>query len=433
MTRQTISRLGVLLSAVLAGSWPATLARSAGLPQVAATCSTIVEPSRRLELPDGGIVSVDMQSLARSGESVLAIGRHAYVFPRNAQLRSSPIVKDSIIGVLIDRGNVSLVFSPMKPRRVFHPHAVAGQNGSFHVLFATAGDTLPHFVDASDTATLWYARFDNGTWRSVQRIAAVRGASLNEEASSDFLERDGQLSFLFPFVDDRDSASTGGVILLRRRQSTWSWDTLRTYRRPSAVRARHGPTGESITSVFPQYGPGLDSIAERLYVARFDSTWSARRVIAGDGLRAVMAPDLVAEGDGFIVSWNSWRAGQFGSLGLEWLRLNSNNHVVVRSVVDSGKTTFPFELVSADQQRPLWLYHGAPYQQAAALVMALDSGLMRFADLRAPFFNPATISIALSRSRYLVFTQKVGQTETEPMAASYTTLLQIRCPTSAQR
>src|SRR5688500_3249758 len=230
MIQHPIILIGVILGAIVAATGPATAPGSA-LPHVAAACSTVAEPSRRLELSDGGIVSVDMNSLARSGESVLAIGRHAYVFPRNAQRRTSPIVKDSMIGVLIERGNVSPVFSPLKPRKVHHLHAVADPDGSFHVLFATAGDPLPHFVDPPDTATLWYARLEKGTWREVQRIAPVRGALLSQETSSDLLERNGQLSFLFPFADDRDSSSTtGGLILLRRRNATWSWDTLRTYR-----------------------------------------------------------------------------------------------------------------------------------------------------------------------------------------------------------
>ena len=433
MTQYPIIPIGVLLGANVVATGPAMPTGSA-VPHIAAACSTIAEPPRRLELSDGGIVSVDMNSLARSGESVLAIGRHAYVFPRNAQSRTSPIVKDSLIGVLIDRGTVSPVFSPITPRKVHHLRAVADPDGSFHVLFATAGDTLPHFVDPPDTATLWYARFEKGTWREVQRIAPVRGASLSQEASSDLLERNGQLSFLFPFADARDgSSTTGGLILLRRRNATWSWDTLRTYRRPPSVRARHGVTGESIVAVFPQYGPTVDSIAERLYVARFDSAWSSRRAIAGDGVRAVMNPVLAEQGDGFIVSWSTWRPSKFDSLRLEWLRLDTNDRVSRRPVVDSGKSTFSFELVLVDQQHPLWLYHGARYEQGAALVMAQDSSLTRLPELRAPFYNPGTISIALSGSRFLVFTQKVAQTENEPMAASFTTVLEIRCPRSAQR
>ena len=430
MNQHATLTLGVLLCA-MAATWPATPPNST-MPHGAVACSTIAEPSRRLELPDGGIVSVDMRSVARSGESVLAIGRHAYVFPRNAQLRTSPLVKDSMIGVLIDRGNVSVVFSPLKPRKAHHSRTVADPDGSFHVVFATAGDTLPHYVEASDTATLWYARLEKGTWRAVQRLAAVRGASLSHEASSELLLRNGQLSFLFPFVDDRDSSSTGGLILLRRRNSTWSWDTLRTYRKPSSVRGRHAPTG-AIVAVFPQEGPTNDSIAQRLYVARFDSTWRSRRVIAGDGARAVMTPDLVAQRDGFIVSWNSLYSGQPASLRLEWLRLDTSDDVSMRSVVDAGRNTDSFELVAVDPQRALWLYHGAPYEQSAAVVMAVDSSLTRLADLRAPFFNPVTNSIALSGSRYLVFTQKVGLLENEPMAASHTTILEIRCPRSAQR
>ena len=54
-------------------------------------------------------------------------------------------------------------------------------------------------------------------------------------------------------------------------------------------------------------------------------------------------------------------------------------------------------------------------------------------DVKAEFGNPSTRTIALSGTRVLVFTQQRARTETEPMAASFTTALEIRCPRTAQR
>src|SRR5688500_18348448 len=98
------------------------LAAGVGGSQTGPTCSALAGPSKRLELPDGRIVSMDVRSLARSGSTVLAAGRLAYVFPATAGPRTPPQLSDSILGVTIDgRGTVSLVPNPSLPRRVFHP------------------------------------------------------------------------------------------------------------------------------------------------------------------------------------------------------------------------------------------------------------------------------------------------------------------------
>jgi hypothetical protein len=107
-----------LLAAALAASMAVGRVALASSPQRGETCTVTSEPARRLELSDGRIVSVDVQSVATSGGSVMAVGRHAYLFPRTANPLTSPTLLDSIIGVVIDgRGNTSLVSNPVHATR----------------------------------------------------------------------------------------------------------------------------------------------------------------------------------------------------------------------------------------------------------------------------------------------------------------------------
>ena len=395
----------------------------------APACTSIAGPSRRLELADGRIVSIDVQSVARAGESVLAVGRYAYVFPPNANSRTSPQLVDSILGVLVDgRGRVSVVANPAAPRTVRYSRVVTMPDGDFNVLYATSGPE--GLLEHTDTATLWLAKLRNGIWSTPLRIAAVRTASLDR--ASALLQRDGQLAFVYPFRDDRRPAEDGGAILLRQRSGRWTSDTLRTETEPTSVSAAYDPVRGSIVVVLAVANPLQQLVAQRLLIARFDSTWSRPVPIAGDGIVPIAHPSLVAHERGFVAAWLTWPSYDPTRGWLQWLELDAAGSSHLRSVIDSGAATFPNELTLVNAA-PLWLYHGDPFGTTVRLAMARDSTVARLPDVRAEFWNPSTKSIALSGSRLLLFTQRRAQTETEPMAASFTTALEIRCPRSAQR
>ena len=77
-------------------------------------------------------------------------------------------------------------------------------------------------------------------WLGANFVAArVVHAQLEVFLVQALLEREGELSFAFSFLDTRSDATDGGVIVLRGRREHWSFDTLRTYRMPSVVRAVH--------------------------------------------------------------------------------------------------------------------------------------------------------------------------------------------------
>lgn len=427
MVRVQLIAAGMLGVSILVGPPQSTIATRT--PPTAPACTTIADPSRRVELPDGRIVSIDVQSVARAGTSILAVGRHAYVFPRGANSRTSPGMVDSLLGVLIDgNGRVTLVPNPATPRTVLYMRAVAGPDGEFSVLYATsAPEGLPAHTD---TATLWLASLRRGVWGTPSRIAGVRTASLDR--ASALLKARGALAFIYPFRDDRRHGDDGGAVLVRQRRGTWTFDTLRTETEPTTISALYDPDRGSIVVVLPIGDQRPPLLAQRLFMVRFDSSWSKPEAIAGDGFVPVMHPSLVMQGRTLVAAWLTWPDHEPEHGSLRWLQVDTGGRFRLRPAVDSGAATFPFELAIVNDT-PLWLYHGEPFGEAVKLMMATDSTVTRLTDVSAEFWNPSTKTIALSGSRLLVFTQRRAQTGTEPMAASFTTALEIRCPRPAQR
>jgi hypothetical protein len=406
----------------------------ASTPQRGEMCTVSAEPARRLELGDGRIVSVDVQSVATSGGSVMAVGRHAYVFPRTANPLTSPTLVDSIIGVVIEPGgNTSLVPNPLSKRRVFFPHVTTGPDGSFDVVFVTGSDSIASQSTPLDTASIWYARFGDGAWTTPERVAAVHGGLLQSE-STDFIEHNGSPAFLFPSVDGRRGSGDGSVILLRRRSGVWSADTLPTHGVTPFVRALTVPGGGPLFAVIAQAVPrGGTTPADELYAVRFDTAWNEPRRIGGDGRLPVTLPILTTVGDTIVASWISWRHMRQETSRIDWARIEPGGRVVDGPMVDAGSATFPFEMVSVGNRHPLWLYHGEPKGSAAALALASGSALLRPGSVAMPFENMKPKAITLTPSRILVFTMKRGSVANEPMIASFATALEIRCPRPAQR
>ena len=407
------------------------LTARAVLPQATSACSTMAGPSRRLELPDGRVVSADFRSMARSGSTVLAVGRHAYVFPASAGSLTPPQLPDSIIGVTIDgRGAVALVPNPSLPVRVFHPRVAPAPDGRFHALWVTGLDSVVDLPEPADTATLWHSTFGNGQWTTPSRLMTFRGARLNPELASALIAHNDELAVLFPFVERRTTLAEGGAILLRLRAGRWVADTLRTPSAPIITRALY--RGEGIISLLT-FTDTTVGRSEGLYFSRFEDGWSRPVRIAGDGTLPVTAPVLVQRDSGYLVSWIDWRWLDAQSAKLEWMLMDSTGRSTVRGRVDSGPPTYPYELTMVGGRHPLWLYRGTPPGNSVAMAVLLDSTVARLPSIVAPFRNPLPATLALSENRFLLFTQKLALTDNEPMAASFMTEIEVRCPRTGRR
>jgi hypothetical protein len=399
-------------------------ASAAALPQ--GSCRVDAEPTRRIELPDGRVVSTDVKSIARSGGWVMASGPLAYVFPVGANPRSDAMIRDSIIGFVLDtRGNTSVVPNPPSRARAYHARVAPGTDGSFHVLYVTTEDNPNGLAPTADTATIWYARYQKGRWTGIERITSTRGARLLPELASALLERDGQLSFVFPFA----TTESKGLVMMRRLTSRWRLDTLRTSAEPGAVTAIHDSSG-SLVAAFAMSGRGIDpTFTDVLFEARFRESWSAPRRVAGDGRRPVTIPALLRVGRNVVTSWVDWTWGNSATSQLHWLSAtdSSPRHVA------SGSATYPYEAVVLRDRYPLWLIRGPRYGTTLSVLIGVGSTVEQPGTLEVPFENPKASAIPLGDDRVLVLTMKQGKLPDEPMVASYATILRIRCPEPARR
>ena len=397
----------------------------------AEACTVSAGPSRRLELLDGRVVSVDAKSVAASDGSIIALGPHAYTFPANASHTTSPLPGDPAVGALIEAsGVVRLVPSPLRDRAVVFARAAAGPSGSFHVLFVTGIDSIDGGPAPDDSATIWYASFARGVWGTPQRITETRGAALNPEFTSNLLASDGSLAFVFPFVDHRSPGSSGGLIALQRRNGQWRSDTLRTYLRPPAVRATYG-ANDSLVVLFSQSVRGAK--AEDVYLARAARGWSAPQRIGGNGVRPVSDLALVTGLEGIVASWSTWIWLDGASNVIEWSRIGATATQSPAAVVDSGVVTYPFELVTIAERYPLWLHQGEPYGSTVTWVLAAGGDQLLRGRLTMPFHNSRPKAVNVSPDRTVVLTMKRGGQGAEPMIASWMTDLRIRCPRAERR
>jgi hypothetical protein len=394
--------------------------------QASQACSVTAGTPRRVELADGRIVSVDVQSMAQSGGSILAIGRHAYVFPRTTTSVTSPVIRDSIIGFEIDRMADLTVPAPACLASGLFPKV--SQDG-FHIVFATSSDSTASQTGKQDSATIWYAlRIAGGRHRSASWCGLAAAGT-----TSELLEGAGTLSWAFVFADTWENESSGGVVLLRRRRGAWSADTLRTPTTPGVVRLVHGASGDSVVAVFTrEYQRGTTSILAQLYLATFTSRWSEASLIAGDGRRALTLPVLPgwAMGFSFMDQLDSW---QSETSRIEWLRIGRDGRFVDGPVIATGEKAYPFELIVMDDRHPIWLYHGVPFGTTVELASATDTSVIQLGNIGAPFGDPKPETVAIDDSRVLAHTMRQGSAPDDPMVASWITTLEFRCPRSARR
>jgi hypothetical protein len=429
MTSRRLRSLNHVAVAVSLGfTPPATAVAQAG---VAEACTVSAGPSRRLALPDGRIVSVDAKSVTASGSSIMALGPYVYTFPSNATPSTSPVPGDPMIGVSIDaNGVVSLVPSPLADRSVVFARAAAGPAGSFHVLFVTGIDSVEGAPAPGDSATIWYAPFARGAWGTPSRVMETRGAALNPEFTSDLLARDSSLAFVFPFVDHRSAGSSGGLVALWRRNGRWGSDTLRTYLKPPAARAKDATDG-TLVVLFSQTTQGAK--AEDVYLARLGRGWSMPLRIGGNGARPVSDLSLATVPDGMVASWSTWDWLNAASNVIEWSRIAPTGARSAATVIDSGSVTYPFEMVTAADRYTLWLHQGEPYGSTVTYALAGGDGHLLRGSLTIPFHNSRPKAVTVSPDRTVLLTMKRGAAGAEPMIASWMTDLRIRCPRAERR
>jgi hypothetical protein len=290
----------------------------------------------------------------------------------------------------------------------------------------TTQDDQTGLDPTSDTASLWYARYQSGRWTRPEHITSLRGARLNPASTSLLLEREGQLSLVFPVA----TPQMHGLILARRLHGRWRFDTLRTSADPGSVSAIHASDG-SLVAAFTMSGREIDpAFSDVLFTTRFRSSWSAPTRIGGRGIRPVTTPSVLRVETEVVTTWIDWTWGNASTSQLHWR--SSGIDTTTRQVA-AGSSTYPYESLVLGNRYPLWVIRGEQYGTTLSVLIASDSTVERLATFTVPFENPKASAIDLGGDRVLVLTMKQGKTPDEPMVASFATILQFRCPASARR
>jgi hypothetical protein len=219
--------------------------------------------------------------------------------------------------------------------------------------------------------------------------------------------------------------------MLRRRRGTWTADTLRSERKPQGIRLAYGASSGVLSALTVLHDANSATEQSHLQLATFGEDWRDARVIATSNLGA-LSPSLAPLGDTFVASWSTWKPPGFESSTIAWVRVGRDGRVVRGRAVSHGENSFPFEMFVVDNAHPIWLYRTDPPGRAI-VATATDTMPLSLGTITVPFDNFKVSSTPIDRARVLAFTTKVGKAPDEPMGALYATVLEFRCPGSAQR
>ena len=157
-------------------------------------CSVTVAARSRIHLADSQVVHIAVGSTARQGSTVMLAGLPAYTWSPRAGVDSPPRTSDSLVAVLVgDGGEVRGVPNPLVGHPVSHVKVTAGA-GTWHVLFTERLATSSGHDQVSDSARLWYGRFNGREWSDVGAIRVVHDNNCAIDGAVS--ERGGQVTKL---------------------------------------------------------------------------------------------------------------------------------------------------------------------------------------------------------------------------------------------
>ncbi len=309
-------------------------------------------------MPDGRNPYVASFSEAWRGGEGMFMGQPVYLFNSSARYSEEPVVRDSLIGLLIDTSGVARpVVTPLAGGYTLYPRVINAVDGGWDVMLvhSPAPDDAPMTPDAS--ADLWVGHFDGRRWSAVARVATTRGASLRPEFSSRLVRnRVGELAFAYP----RNGLSpTPGIVLLRRSAEGWRTDSLPTRERVDYVGVEPSTVGEGWTLTYRMPDPREESFSfGTFYTVTVDSVWHQPRVVV-HGMQVKLSDPILARiGDELIESW--WQrdndAGSSASTrSVRWVRIDTAAAVHAPQTSIAARDGSEFRLTSLGRRTALWV------------------------------------------------------------------------------
>lgn len=392
-------------------------------------CRFRVLSQRRVRMPDGRNPYVASFSEAWRGAEGMFMGQPVYLFSSSARFPEEPLVRDSLIGLLIDTSGVARpVVTPLTGGYSLYPRVINSIDGGWDVIVvrSPAPDGAPMTPDAP--AELWVGHFDGSRWSELTRVATTRGASLRPEFSSRLVSnRLGELAFAYP----RNGLSpTPGIVLLRRSAGGWRADSLPTPERVDYVGLEPSPVGDGWTLVYRMPDLTSENLSlGTIYTATVDSVWQKPRVVVHGSQLKLTDPVLARIGDELIESWWQREDGAESSAptrSVRWVRIDTAGAVHAPQTSIAAHDGSEFRLTSLGRRTALWVmrdftrashvslsaWHAGAAVQLGPLELTNDTGMSVAAQ------DDSTVSMLSSR---------LGLAPSAPPVASTLTIARLKC------
>ena len=318
-------------------------------------CSMTVASTRRIALADGQVVHLAVGSPARQGRTLLMAGVPTLTWAPDAKHGAAPRTRDSLVAVLIsDAQEARGVANPLVGRSITHVKVANGGDGAWHALLTERLTAREGHAQVTDSARVWYGRFDGRGWSDVAPVVVVHGAYTAGPYTSDLVVgNDGQLAFAVPIDARVGSAAVTGLILARRDVGRWSFDTLGGLIDPRYARLLPGPGPKEWTALY--IAPFFDSqrlVNASLHGAVWRGRWSAPHVVVRAFERALLDPTAVSTRAGMVVTWSrrAERTDSATTPRIEWALTSPDGRITrqPRSPIVIGSNDYRAVALGAD-------------------------------------------------------------------------------------
>jgi hypothetical protein len=288
------------------------------------------------------------------------------------------------------------------------------------------------FMDAE----IWYGRYDGRQWHEVKRIARAHAAELLPGRSSELVIARSGPAFAYAFDHSAarrsNAAGNQGLVLLHRRGSEWSADTLQTWEGPRAVQLTTDTSG-IIVAVFTQaYFEGGRSHGPDLFTARYLRRWDRPQLVMTIPSRYVAAPTVGGRiHTGSPIAWQSAQPGA-ESANLEWGVFGSDH--LIRPIGRLAPTSIMDRpaMLRLGSAGALWIVRDGHSVTSLRFLAAQDTVAQDLGTIQVPVDNPVTHAATLADGTILIVSGGLGRAPSDPPASSYLTTAVVRC-TGARR
>jgi len=396
----------------------------------ARACSVAVVSRRRIVLADGQVLHIAVGSTARQGGAVLLAGSPTYTWAAGAAPGASPLTRDSLIGVLVaENGEFRGVPNPIPGRPIAYPKVAPAGGGAWHVVLLERLTIREGHDQESDSAQLWYGRYDGRRWTDVAPVTRIHGRYMAGEYTSDLVARiDGTLSFAYGLDAEIAGRQIAGIVLQRRERGRWVSDTLGNLIEPRYVRLLPSRSAGSWSVLFvAQFFENGRLINASLRAAEWSGRWSSPVVIVRASERSIINPRSFALARGTLVTWTrqASRADVDRVPRVEWAiapATQPSESVAATAILGTNEYT----AISLGSDSVAWFARdGLTADRVRVAVFANDS-LSDLGTLRIR--NEVRLAaVGLSGSRVALVTSDLGTQPAEPPAVSVFTILTPVC------